>query len=117
MKLEIDEKEAPFVKFIFDSILNGMTYSEIISELNKRGAKTKVGGAFGKNSLYAILTNEKYTGVYIYNRATSKDVRGKRNSHKSKNPDNIIRIEAVFRRSSARRNLTLFKRYLGNAVR
>ena len=93
MRLEIDEKEAPFVKFIFDSILNGMTYSEIISELNKRGAKTKVGGLFGKNSLYAILTNEKYTGVYIYNRATSKDVRGKRNSHKSKNPDNIIRIE------------------------
>ena len=93
MRLEIDEREAPTVKFIFDSILNGMTYSEIISELNLRGAKTKKGGTFGKNSIHSILTNEKYTGVYIYNRAASKDVRGKRNNHKSKDKDNIIRIE------------------------
>ncbi len=93
MRLEIDEDEAPHVRFIFDSILNGMTYSEIISALNLRGAKTKKGSTFGKNSLYAILTNEKYTGVYIYNRAASKDASGKRNNHKSKNTENIIRIE------------------------
>lgn len=93
MRLEIDEDEAPHVRFIFDSILNGMTYSEIISELNLCGAKTKKGGTFGKNSLYAILTNEKYTGVYVYNRAASKDINGKRNNHKSKNAENIIRIE------------------------
>ena len=70
-----------------------MTYSDIISELNLRGAKTKKGGTFGKNSLHAILKNEKYTGVYIYNRAISKDVNGKRNNHKSKNAENIIRID------------------------
>lgn len=93
MRLEIDEAEAVHVRFIFDSILNGMTYAEIISELNLRGAKTKRGETFGKNSLYAILTNEKYTGVYIYNRTASKGVNGKRNSHKSKSSENIIRIE------------------------
>ena len=93
MRLEIDENEAPHVRYIFDSILNGMTYSEIISGLNQRGAKTKKGSSFGKNSLYAILTNEKYTGVYIYNRAASKDANGKRNSHKFKSAENIIRIE------------------------
>lgn len=43
MRLEIDENEASHVRFIFDSILNGMTYSEIISELNLRGVKTKKG--------------------------------------------------------------------------
>lgn len=93
MRLEIDEAEAIHVRLIFDSILNGMTYAEIISELNLRGAKTKRGETFGKNSLYAILTNEKYTGVYIYNRTASKGVNGKRNSHKSKSSENIIRIE------------------------
>lgn len=93
MRLEIDENEAPHVRYIFDSILNGMTYSEIISGLNQRGAKTKKGSSFGKNSLYAILTNEKYTGVYIYNRAASKGANGKRNSHKFKSAENIIRIE------------------------
>lgn len=93
MRLGIDENEAPHVRYIFDSILNGMTYSEIISGLNQRGAKTKKGSTFGKNSLYAILTNEKYTGVYIYNRAASKGANGKRNNHKSKSVENIIRIE------------------------
>ena len=93
MRLEIDENEAPHVRYIFNSILNGMTYSEIISGLNQRGAKTKKGSTFGKNSLYAILTNEKYTGVYIYNRAASKGANGKRNNHKSKSAENIIRIE------------------------
>lgn len=39
------------------------------------------------------MTNEKYTGVYIYNRAASKDANGKRNSHKFKSAENIIRIE------------------------
>ena len=93
MRLEIDENEAPHVRYIFNSILNGMTYSEIISGLNQRGAKTNKGSTFGKNSLYAILTNEKYTGVYIYNRAASKGANGKRNNHKSKSAENIIRIE------------------------
>ncbi len=93
MRLEIDENEAPHVRYIFDSILNGMTYSEIIGGLNERGAKTRHGDVFGKNSLNSILTNEKYAGVYIYNRTTSKDSRGKRNNHKSKDKESIIRIE------------------------
>ena len=113
MRLEIDEREAPFVKFIFDAILNGMTYSEIISELNKRGAKTKKGGTFGKNSLHAILTNEKYTGVYIYNRAVSKNASGKRNNHKSKDAENIIRIEGGVPRIISKEKFDAVQKILG----
>lgn len=93
MRLVINDSEAAYVRFIFDAVINGMTYSDIISQLNDMGAKTKRGDSFGKNSLNAILTNEKYTGVYLYNRSASKDSRGKRNSHKHKNGDSIIRIE------------------------
>lgn len=91
--LVINDAEAAHVRFIFDSVINGMAYNEIISRLNEMGARTKRGETFGKNSLNAILTNEKYTGVYLYNISASKDSRGKRNSHKHKDKDSIIRIE------------------------
>lgn len=67
MKLVICEREAEAVKLIFKLYLQGYGYSEIISELNKQGYKTKRNKSFGKGSLYEILRNEKYTGVYIYN--------------------------------------------------
>ena len=92
-RLEIDPDEAPYVKFIFKSIAEGWTYSEVIAELNKMGAKTRTGKTFGKNSIYSILRNEKYTGVYMFNQSTSKDIRGKRNSHTKKDAADIIRIE------------------------
>jgi len=69
--------------------INGYGYNQIIRTLNEKGYKTKKGKAFGKNSIHGILTNEKYTGVYIFNRV----VAGKKNSRKSKSEDEIIRIE------------------------
>lgn len=90
---QVNEEEAPVIRRIFTGIIQGMSYTEIIAEFGARGIKTRTGKPFGKNSLYSILTNEKYTGVYIYNRETAKDSRGKRNSHKAKSEDDIIRIE------------------------
>ncbi len=40
-----------------------------------------------------MLRNEKYRGVYIYNRRAAKDANGKFNSHSNKYDDEIIRIE------------------------
>ncbi len=91
-KLEIDNEEALAVKLIFQCVLDGMGYSYIIQQLNQRGIKTKRGKSFGKNSIYEILHNEKYCGVYVYNRSQSK-INHCRNSHKSKSDDEIIRIE------------------------
>ena len=93
LKLVINDFEAEAVKLIFKRYLEGAGYISIIKELNERGYKTKRGAAFGKNSLYEILRNEKYTGTYIYNLTASKNTNGKFNRHKSKPEDEVIRVE------------------------
>lgn len=42
------------------------------------GYKTKRGNKFGKNSLYSILTNEKYAGTYVFNKRQEKNILGQR---------------------------------------
>lgn len=93
MKLVVNEWESEAVKLIFKLYLEGYGYSHIINELNKKGYKTKRGAAFVKNSLYEILRNEKYTGVYTYNLSASKNAEGKFNRHKKKSDEEVIRIE------------------------
>lgn len=91
-KLIINEDQAKGVKLIFKMHLKGYGYSPIIEKLRAMHLKTGTGKDFGKNSLFSILTNEKYTGVYIYNKSASKDSRHKRNGHKYKPDEKIIRI-------------------------
>ena len=92
-KLIINEHEAQAVKIIFQRITEGVGYTGIIRELNEKGYRTKVGNRFGKNSIHSLLTNEKYTGTYIFNKSAAKDVDGKRNSHSFKDDSEIIRLE------------------------
>jgi len=92
-KYEIEEAEALAVKLIFESVCNGIGYIEIMRALNVQGYKTRNDKPFGKNSLYEILRNEKYTGVYIFNKAAGKDCKGNRNNHLAKHDDDIIRID------------------------
>lgn len=87
----INEKEALAVRLIFEMYDKGFSLDTIVRELNAKGFKTKSGGAFCKNSISDILRNEKYIGVYIFNRAIHK-VKGKRNNRKSKPSDQVIRI-------------------------
>ncbi|MDY3000175.1 MAG: recombinase family protein [Romboutsia timonensis] len=89
----VNEDEAQAVKIIFDMYINGYSYSNIIDKLNDLGYKTKRGNKFGKNSLHGILSNEKYTGVYVFNKTQRKGVNGKRNGHKQKSEDEIIKVE------------------------
>ncbi len=88
----INEHEARIVRTIFEMYATGKGYSEIINKLNQEGHKTQTGRPFGKNSIHDILKNEKYRGVYIFNR-TERKINGKRNHRKSKSEDEIIRIE------------------------
>ena len=93
-KLVINETEALAVKKIYQMILDGKTYGEVIDELTIKGYKTKSGGKFGKNSLFSILKNEKYTGTYIYNKSEkAKGLKHKRNGHAYKDDSEIIRVE------------------------
>ncbi len=91
-RLSVDDREAEAVKLIFNRFATGYSYDEIISELNAKKYYTKYGNAFKRNSLYSILTNEKYSGVYVYNKSSSKDIFGKRNTHLYKDDEFIIRV-------------------------
>ena len=62
----LDPDTAPTVKLIFDMYAAGSTVTEIINHLNGLGLRNRKGKAFTNNSLYAVLKNEKYTGVYLY---------------------------------------------------
>lgn len=93
MKLVINQHEASAVKMIFQMVLDGKGYGHMINQLRAKGFKTKRGNDFGKNSLYEVIRNEKYTGTYIYSKTAAKDIDGKFNRHKHKDFEDIIRVE------------------------
>lgn len=93
LRYEINNFEAEAVRLIFKMYLDGYGYSSIIDELNRRSFTTKRGKPFGKNSLYEVLRNEKYTGVYIYNKCVPVGNDGKWNRHQTRSEEEIIRIE------------------------
>ena len=91
-KYVINEYEAEAVRVIFRMYLEGYSYTEIIDVLNNKGYRTRRGIPFAKNSLYAILRNERYTGVYIYVKDSTKNSKGKYVRHGEYDPDAVIRI-------------------------
>ena len=93
LKYEVNSFEAEAVKLIFKMYLEGEGYTAIINELNRRSFTTKRGKPFGKNSLFEILKNEKYAGVYIYNKTAPVGADGKWNRHQTRNDEEVIRIE------------------------
>ena len=92
-KLVINPEEADTVKLIFSMYSRGYGYSPIIDKLHELGRKTKNGNNFQKNSLYSILSNPKYQGMYVYNRASAKNSVGTRNTHLYKDDEDIIFVE------------------------
>lgn len=89
----INPTEAPTAQLVLEMAAANETYGAIITETRQRGMKTKTGKSFGKNSIRSILDNyEKYMGIYMHNKSTSKDLDGKRNSHSYKSEEEIIRV-------------------------
>ena len=91
-KYVINEYEAEAVRMIFRMYLGGYSYTEIIDALNSKGYRTRRGIPFAKNSIYAILRNERYTGVYIYVKDSTKNAKGKYIRYGEYDPDAVIRI-------------------------
>jgi site-specific DNA recombinase len=91
-KLVINEWEAEAVRMIFTLYDLGHGYQYIINKLNEHNYLTKLNRPFVKNSIYTILMNEKYSGVYVFNKSESKDSCNQRNTHAYKQDENIIRI-------------------------
>lgn len=69
-KYIINPHEADIVKKIFAWYASGKSYNYIIGQL--KGEIGKRGRPIGKNSLYSILTNERYIGVYTWNKRKVK---------------------------------------------
>lgn len=69
-KFDIDEVEAPIVQDIFRRVRDGDRLCCIIDDLNAKGILTKKKHKWTRSSFNTLLSNERYTGVYIY-----KDVR------------------------------------------
>lgn len=86
----INPTEAPAVQKIFTMYASGCGYSDIIEAL---GSFTgRYGRPFGKNSLSSILRNERYIGVYFWNKRKVKHFR--KWAGGELNPD-VVRIEGA----------------------
>ena len=69
----INPAEARIVRQIFDWYADGKSYDYIIDHLD--GATGKRGRPIGKNSLNGMLQNERYIGVYTWNKKKYKIMR------------------------------------------
>lgn len=88
-----NKDEVRTVQAIFKMKSEGYGYGELIHELTRQGLnKSKKGGKLSKSAIHWMLNNERYTGLYIYDRSAAKGPNG-RNGHKFKNKEDTIRIE------------------------
>ena len=65
-RYEIDPATAPIVQRIFREFTSGVNRQQIIDGLNADNLKTARGKEFTPNSIYRILKNDKYVGVYRF---------------------------------------------------
>ena len=93
-KIVIDEQRADVVRYIYKQYAAGVFVKDIIKFLTESGIFNR-NKPFARNTIYNILKNEKYSGVYKYNgevyenmypaivdRETFEKVRGKVNKNK-----------------------------------
>ena len=64
-KIIIDEERATIVRYIYHEFMLGNSIRRIIDALSEKGILYK-GKRFAFNTVYGILRNEKYTGVYTH---------------------------------------------------
>jgi len=86
-KYIIDETKAPIVREIFKRYANGEGYAEIVEYLNKNQIPAPKKDKWTRSTIYEILRNEKYAGIYVYNK-------GYKNNYHA-NRDDVIKIEGV----------------------
>ena len=65
-KIVVDENNAAVVRFMYEQYANGVFVKDIIKTLTEKNIFYK-GKPFVRNSVYNILRNEKYSGVYKHN--------------------------------------------------
>ncbi|MCL4069367.1 recombinase family protein [Pseudomonas sp. GX19020] len=87
------DEEVRTVRRIYSQFLkNGLSETEIATELNERGILTDLGRVWTRATVHQILTNEKYIGNNVYNRRSFK-LKHKRIAN---GPEMWIRSEGAF---------------------
>lgn len=76
----INPHEADTVRFIFQSVLNGIGTEKIANILETRKIPTRKGGKWTSSSIRTILSNEKYYGAATFQKTYTDD-----NYHRSRN--------------------------------
>lgn len=71
-KYVINHYEAEIVQLIFQLYVAGYGYKHIVDVLHEKGYKSKYGGDIGANALKSILENERYVGIYTWNKRQVK---------------------------------------------
>ena len=64
-KVIVDEEQAKVVRYIYEQYSQGVYVKDIIAELTAKGIYNR-GKKFARNTVYKILKNEKYSGIYRY---------------------------------------------------
>ena len=62
----LNAEEAAIVRHIFDLYCSGYSAARICRSLNDQGLKTSRGKRWQPESLLRVISNERYTGVYIW---------------------------------------------------
>lgn len=62
----LDPDGAAVVRFVFKRYIEGYSAARICRELNAGGSRTSRGCAWQPESLLRVISNERYTGVYIW---------------------------------------------------
>ena len=71
-KYVINQYEAEIIRLIFRLYVAGYGYKYIVERLREEGYKSKYGGDIGANAIKSILENERYIGVYTWNKKVQK---------------------------------------------
>ncbi len=72
-KVQIDEERAEVVRFIYEEYAKGVYVKDIIRDLTNKGIYNR-GKPFAKNTIYNILKNEKYAGIYRHNNEVFENI-------------------------------------------
>lgn len=65
-KIVINEKQAEVVRYIYEQFSKGVYVKDIIKSLTDKGIFNN-GKPFARNTVYNILKNEKYSGIFRHN--------------------------------------------------
>lgn len=82
----INPEEAEIVRFIYQSVLNGLGSEKIAKILEERQISTRKGGKWTNSTVRDILTNEKYYGAAVFQKTYTNE-----SFHRKKNYGEVDR--------------------------